>query len=400
MEFEQWLESHKCILPKSIEIRCFDSIGSGVFTQADINSTIFEIPLVIVLNEDKVNGSREGRAFDAVIPNPVSPRGKFYCFVIAQRNERNHEKSFFGPYLRSLPLRYNTPFYWSPHELQWLDGTNLQNAIRNTLSSLLDEYNTIFPLLSNAFPELFASISFDDYLWAHCTHTSRAFPANVGNSTGTLGCLLPVADMLNHKHLTPIEWKTNNTKIEFKHCGTTSIEANQQVFNNYGAKSNGEFLLGYGFCLEDNFKYDSVLVSVGISTHDPLYSQKMTALEGIDKQCTLNAQNISSELQQIMRIAVMNQMELDQIQLNPQLSLTYLNVENELNMMESLENLITHALQKIRFVSIDHESINARNVIMYRNGQEHIFEMHLNSFLPAYNEQIIQQYAEEFAPYL
>lgn len=397
LEFEQWLEIHNGSLPKSMEIRSFDCIGNGVFTHTEIVDTILEIPLSIVLSEDKVAASAEGRAFDKVVASPLSPRGKFYCFLIAQRNQTT---SFFGPYLRSLPLQYTTPFYWSPEELQWLEGTTLRNTVQSTLSSLTDEFNAYFPLLSDAFPELFASVKFEDYLWAHCTYTSRGFPAQVGNSTGTLGCLLPVVDLLNHRHLTPIEWNTTDSKIVIKHCGKTSIAGNQQVFNNYGAKSNGEFLLGYGFCLENNFDHDRVVVTVGISTQDPLYTPKMKALEGLERQCILNALQISSELQQVMRIAVMDESELQQLQLNPQSSLEYINVENELNMMESLEQLISHSLQKNSLVQIRDESTNAQNAMLYRNGQQHIFEMYLNKLLPEYRQQVILQHAEEFAPYL
>lgn len=208
--------------------------------------------------------------------------------------------------------------------------------------------------------------------------------------------------MLNHQHLTPIEWETNETKIVIKHCGKSNLPAKQQVFNNYGAKSNGEFLLGYGFCLVNNLQYDTVLVRVGISQQDPLYQEKLDAIQqqGLPTQCQLNARQLSTELQQIMRIAVMDRCELQDIQHG---SLEYINVENELTMMEAMERLLQHSLQKLLLAPPSEnipESINARHAVMYRNGQRHIFEMYLNTFLPDYQTLVIQQHAEEFAPYV
>ena len=81
-----------------------------------------------------------------------------------------------------------------------------------------------------------------------------------------VGCLLPLLDMTNHRMRTAITWTTTSTptaRIAFTTSTTaTTITAGTEVFNNYGAKSNEEFLLGYGFCVDDN-AYDEYTVQLG-----------------------------------------------------------------------------------------------------------------------------------------
>ena len=43
----------------------------------------------------------------------------------------------------------------------------------------------------------------------------------------------------------------------------TPAQVGQQVFNNYGPKSNEEFLVGYGFCIPDNPQVGCWLVRAG-----------------------------------------------------------------------------------------------------------------------------------------
>lgn len=91
------------------------------------------------------------------------------------------------------------------------------------------------------------------------------------------GCLLPFLDLMNHQYKSKIMWFTTKDRLAF--IAMDSIPANVELFNNYGsqfecihwmfaplfsfmrsivkmcklgAKSNEEFLAGYGFCIPDN----------------------------------------------------------------------------------------------------------------------------------------------------
>jgi hypothetical protein len=64
--------------------------------------------------------------------------------------------------------------------------------------------------------------------------------------------MLPVLDILNHRPRTPIAWLRLADRIAFA-CepGFAGAPAGAEVFNNYGAKSNEELLLGFGFVLAE-----------------------------------------------------------------------------------------------------------------------------------------------------
>lgn len=120
--------------------------------------------------------------------------------------------------------------------------------------------------------------TFKTWLWASTAYTSRAFPpkmlATGGEDRSLLApVLLPGIDAFNHARSVPVTWTfpcatatdpaepavavtvssaAAHTSVD-ELCAAITIhypvKAGQQVFNCYGAKSNEEFLTGYGFVL-------------------------------------------------------------------------------------------------------------------------------------------------------
>ena len=61
-----------------------------------------------------------------------------------------------------------------------------------------------------------------------------------------------------------ITWRCDEDSLAFvSEDGVTPAQVGQQVFNNYGPKSNEEFLVGYGFCIPDNPQVGCWLVRAG-----------------------------------------------------------------------------------------------------------------------------------------
>lgn len=71
--------------------------------------------------------------------------------------------------------------------------------------------------------------------------------------------LFPGLDAANHHHDTKIDWTFDPGR--FTIARSDRVEANQEVNNNYGPKSNDELLMGYGFCVADN-PNDTVLLTL------------------------------------------------------------------------------------------------------------------------------------------
>lgn len=92
-----------------------------------------------------------------------------------------------------------------------------------------------------------------------------------------VGCMLPVLDILNHRGSTPITWLRREGRVAFVVGGggdvaaagaaaqassssasslaaaaPVAIPAGSEVFNNYGAKSNEELILGFGFVIDED----------------------------------------------------------------------------------------------------------------------------------------------------
>lgn len=91
--------------------------------------------------------------------------------------------------------------------------------------------------------------------------TERSERSIISDGGGDCGCLLPLLDNFNHKYGSEITWTaTPEQGVSFQ-MGS-DISAGSEVFNNYGAKDNEAFLLGYGFCTRHN-PADSVAVQLG-----------------------------------------------------------------------------------------------------------------------------------------
>lgn len=71
--------------------------------------------------------------------------------------------------------------------------------------------------------------------------------------------LFPVQDAPNHRHEAHVDWFFDPGR--FSISVEDSIQAGDEVFNNYGSKGNDELLLGYGFCIPDS-PHDSILLTL------------------------------------------------------------------------------------------------------------------------------------------
>ena len=85
-------------------------------------------------------------------------------------------------------------------------------------------------------------------------------------TTGAPGILLPFFDLLNHGKGTEIEWRGDGQSVAFA-AGADGIEAQAEIFNNYGSKANDELLLAHGFALENN-EHDRVALKMTVASGD------------------------------------------------------------------------------------------------------------------------------------
>lgn len=215
------------------------------------------------------------------------------------------------PYVAHIPTTIPAPLHFSQAELTLLQNTPLYYSTQDRLgetkvdfvraADLLHKYlgsiddgfvSEILRLFDStliqqaACDELFTDklvIGLELWRWAESAFVSRAFPSRLigltescpnateasfffpkeaTNNTDTSAStpvLIPAYDMFNHARAHPVTWThistavqdtTPVTTLQGKVAMTINYEitvADTQVFNNYGGKSNEEFLSGYGF---------------------------------------------------------------------------------------------------------------------------------------------------------
>ena len=417
-----WAVQHGASAPKLRLGR--GKYGWGVFATADIapSEEIASIPLTLVLTHQRADDSSVGAAVRELndrqqssdsLPHPavlISPRTTLYLYMIQQLADPT---AFFHPYLASLSPPCS-PLLWPPSSLDYLTGTNLHAAVPNKLRQLRARYDNCVPLLCESFPAVFAAtvFTFDRFLWAHTQLTSRGFPVRVGEravedrvTAGELreegskrpnervGCLLPLLDMTNHRMRTGISWTTtssNDARVTFQAGSSGGVSAGDEVFNNYGAKSNEEFLLGYGFCIDDN-PYDEYTVQLGGLDGETAYMLDLLRLPWRDKGYYLTADSTPQQLLTVLRLAVMTEAErevcgwqwVERGEVGDAVG-----VRNEVAMLDQLHQLLMSRLTKLSHHTLEQAETaeqqdrarlaqadmaeDERLALVYQKGQRHI----------------------------
>ena len=193
--------------------------------------------------------------------------------ILVARHDPTH---LWGNFVRTLPRDAPQPMTWSARSQTLLTGTNLAATIdmtRQKLRAIFD--HIVLPAVKASPPEAFGGlarngsgdpgVTFVDFLWARGVQISRSFPPSYGGASWTtVGCMLPILDMMNH----PSVFGKDNVKFDAQSrpgtlvlVATQALDAGKEVLYNYGEKSNEQFMFSYGFCLKNN-PYNSVSVRV------------------------------------------------------------------------------------------------------------------------------------------
>ncbi|KAI0834011.1 SET domain-containing protein [Hypoxylon sp. FL0890] len=171
-------------------------------------------------------------------------------------------KSKWWTYIRTLPqpehMSNTLPAMWPSDDIEFLRGTNAFTAIQDIKSTLKKEYKHAMKLLPDSYHLEYTRPL---YHWAYSIFTSRSFrpsliiPAGISQSLpcelDDFSVLLPLYDIGNHSPLAKIAWTTDEQAQVCTLKSRQTYSAGEQVFNNYGMKTNAELLLGYGFILPE-----------------------------------------------------------------------------------------------------------------------------------------------------
>ncbi|KAK0491238.1 SET domain protein [Armillaria novae-zelandiae] len=163
------------------------------------------------------------------------------------------------PYVNMLPSRekLRTGLHFTPLELDMFRGTNMHGAITDRETEWRREWEECRAVVSNV-----------DTRWgllftwsvARSTFNSIVQVSAQGNYFWK-PVLLPGVDALNHARAHPVSWVVTDAE-NISLVIHASANAGEELFNNYGAKPNSEFILGYGFSLPHN-PDDTIVLKIG-----------------------------------------------------------------------------------------------------------------------------------------
>ncbi|ORY58473.1 uncharacterized protein BCR38DRAFT_317839, partial [Pseudomassariella vexata] len=249
-------------------------------------------------------------------------------FVLMQQYLLGRDSAWW-PYIRTLPQPEHVggmlPALWPNDDIEFLTGTNAYVAVQEIKSTLKKEYKAAMKLLPEKYA--FKGYSRPLYLWSYGIFTSRSFrPSLIIPDGGSLGLscdiddfslLLPLYDIGNHSPLARTTWSTDRETQICRLQAGQSCGPGEQVYNNYGMKTNAELLLGYGFVLAetDDFHNDYHHIKTKPTDDDDLASTHLVSLRpmndpstvtGRSRQQLLDDTEVLSELSHIQDSLVLN----------------------------------------------------------------------------------------------
>ncbi|KAL3428158.1 set domain protein [Phlyctema vagabunda] len=187
------------------------------------------------------------------------------------------EDSFWYPYIKMLPQpdqpqRLGTAVVWPEEDLEFLRGTNAEPAIQLRKELCIKGWQTGIAILKEGF-ENWQAYTFELYQWAAAVFGTRSFrpsltlPSSWSETTSAgsdgFSILFPVLDIGNHMPSnTNVKWDPGSEQQCLGFCYEGAISIGDQIFNNYGSKSNSELLIGYGFMLPEDINEDTVNIKV------------------------------------------------------------------------------------------------------------------------------------------
>ncbi|GAA5958701.1 hypothetical protein JCM3765_006008 [Sporobolomyces pararoseus] len=318
---------------------------------------------------------------------------------------------FHQPYVQNLPKSdsFRTTLYFSPQERQLLLGSNLYGATEDRERIWKEEWQEVTEKWIKD-DRVKKELSWERWLWASTIISSRAFPSHLldGDKTNSTPVLFPGIDMLNHKPTAKLTWssdvhvETTATKEGGKNGkGMLSIVVDEevpsdsQVFNTYGAKSNEELLLGYGFVLSSPPSNPADCVALKLSL-PPNCSEALfdlihlLKLENMRHFVSRNGQ-LPEELKAQMRLLLSPPEEVEDLYRGVKLTIEagkeiawqqfvgFLGWETELDMLDTLEGMLGSKLMALRNVDTRTGGAGIREDVremieVYRQGQIEILE--------------------------
>ncbi|GJD10766.1 hypothetical protein Gasu2_49370 [Galdieria sulphuraria] len=224
-QFERWLEAHQ-------------------------GSILLEIPDPLLITGNKVCKWLERNNW--IGHQQISSVQGVLLVSIFLFFESRQSDSFWKPYLQVLPTSYDLLFlYRDGLLLSYVTEADIMQMVESVRRILRDTFQTyVIPHFSSVDDRDKWNVLFKEFVRWYCAVVSRIcyLPDDIA------GALVPLGDIFNHEAVdTPVDIlyaKWERGYYVFRAHRNFSIGT--QVFVSYGALSNTELMMYYGFTLNDN----------------------------------------------------------------------------------------------------------------------------------------------------
>ncbi|XP_026728696.1 histone-lysine N-methyltransferase setd3 [Trichoplusia ni] len=298
-----------------VEISEFEGYELGLKAKKDFKegSLILTIPSKVMLTE---KSAKESELATFISVDPLLQNMPNITLALFLLLEKNNPESFWKPYIDILPEKYSTILYFTLEELAELKPSPVFESALKLYRSIARQYayfyNKIHTMDLPVLKKLQDIFTFDNYRWAVSTVMTRQ--NNIQLADADVTAFIPLWDMCNHEHG---KITTDfNKELDRGECfALRDFKPNEQIFIFYGARPNADLFLHNGFVYPQN-KHDSLSLSLGVSSSDPLRETKLSlltklGLAGVTHYSLYQGDlPISAELLAFIRIFNMNQEEL------------------------------------------------------------------------------------------
>eukprot|EP00039_Didymoeca_costata_P017199 m.317142 g.317142 ORF g.317142 m.317142 type:complete len:432 (+) comp16504_c2_seq30:2031-3326(+) len=284
-EFKDWASSGG-VIAKNVDIASFGEHGNGLRAESDINTNdvIIQVPTSCMLSTETAS---QGRLKKLAKSDTMLSQMPNVLLAVHLLSELQDGKSMWQSYIKTLPITFSVPLFYSKEEMKMLKGSPAYEESLTLFISVVRQYVYLQKALKDSDVQKQLGFSaeqfaFKDYKWAVAAVMTRQNRIPVGGTDGNPQyalCLIPYWDMLNHENgVVTSMHDCSLSHTEYK--AMRSFKKGDQILMFYGARSNCDLLVHSGFVLEEN-PHDFLTIKLGVGKADPLSTLKTKLLEAL-----------------------------------------------------------------------------------------------------------------------
>ncbi|KAJ1640251.1 hypothetical protein T492DRAFT_930793 [Pavlovales sp. CCMP2436] len=239
--------------------------GTGLFAARDFaaGATLAFVPRACALTAAAARASSLGQRIVAAatewdLLDECTDELLLCQFISAGRNDASCE---WHPLLAAMPAHSPEPCCWPEALRSELDGTPVGLAVSTAVSRMALYAARLAARLASKGIISEAAAAPASLLWARGMYHSRGYTGRIASLEAAAaaglpatdgqadGVLLPVVDLMNHRHGQQITWLVEADGVRF--VAGEAVSAGEEVCTNYGARPNEELLFSYGFVLRE-----------------------------------------------------------------------------------------------------------------------------------------------------